>query len=369
MLAVEVSKSLGDFRIAARFEAATAGITVLFGRSGAGKTSIVNMIAGLLRPDGGRIAVDGRALFDAAAGIDLAPERRRVGYVFQEARLFPHLSVRANLTYGRRFAPRGERFVDLDQVVGLLGLAGLLARQPATLSGGERQRVAIGRALLAAPRLLLMDEPLASLDAGRKSEILPYIERLRDDLGLPIVYVSHTAEEVVRLADTMVVLDDGRVAAAGPVEAIMSRLDLRPLTGRYEAGAVIDARIAGHDERFGLSSLDFGAGRLQVPRVELPTGTAVRVRIRARDVSIALSKPDQVSMLNVLEGRVVEIGAPDGPFVDLRLDVGTALWAQITARSLHDLGLAAGSRVYALIKAIAIDRHSLGRRRARDQLG
>ncbi len=360
MLAVDLDKSLGAFRIRARFEAQSAGITALYGRSGAGKTSIVNMIAGLLRPDRGRVAIDGRCLYDAAAGIDLAPERRRIGYVFQEPRLFPHLSVRGNLTYGRRFAPKGERFVGLDQVIGLLGLDGLVERRPVTLSGGERQRVAIGRALLAAPRLLLMDEPLASLDAARRGEILPYIERLRDELGLAIVYVSHVTEEVVRLADTLVLLSDGAVAAVGPVEDIMSRLDLRPLTGRWEAGAVIEAKVAGHDRRFGLSRLDFGAGRLMVPRVELPIGAAVRVRIRARDVTIALERPQDTSVLNQLPGRVVEIGAPDGPLVDLRLDVGTPLWARITARSLHELGLQVGTPVYALIKAIAIDRHSLG---------
>ena len=369
MLTVEVEKSLGGFRIEARFEADSSGITVLFGRSGCGKTSIVNMIAGLSRPDRGRIAIDGRPLFDSAAGVDLAPERRRVGYVFQDARLFPHLSVGANLTYGRRFAPHGAGFIGFDQAVGLLGLEGLLGRRPARLSGGERQRVAIGRALLAAPRLLLMDEPLGSLDAARRAEILPYIERLRDRLGLPIVYVSHATEEVVRLADTLVLMSDGQVAAAGPVEEIMSRLDLRPLTGRYEAGSVVEAKVAAHDPRFGLTSLDFGGGRLMVPQVAEPPGTAIRVRIRARDVTIALTRPERISVLNVLKGRVVEIGAPDGAIVDLRLDVGTPLWARITARSLDQLGLAVGQQVYALVKAIAIDRRSLQRPRRREPKG
>lgn len=365
MLTIDVEKTLGGFRIEARFEVDSGGITVLFGRSGCGKTSLVNMIAGLLRPDRGRIAVDGQCLFDDASRIDLAPERRRVGYVFQEARLFPHLSVGANLAYGRRFAPRGAGFVGFDQVVGLLGLEALLRRRPATLSGGERQRVAIGRALLAAPRLLLMDEPLGSLDAARRGEILPYIERLRDRFGLPIVYVSHATEEVVRLADTLVLMSDGRVAAAGPVEEIMSRLDLRPLTGRYEAGAVVEATVTSHDARYGLTVLDFGAGRLMVPAVAEPPGTAIRVRIRARDVSIALDRPQRISVLNVLKGRVVEIGAADGPLVDLRLDIGTPLWARITARSLDRLGLAVGQEVYALIKTVALDRHSLGLPRRR----
>ena len=223
MLDVALRKRLGSFVLDAAFAAPTDGVTALFGSSGAGKSTIVHAIAGLTRPDSGHIRVGDRTLYDAAAGIEQPPRRRRIGYVFQEARLFPHMRVRDNLMYGYRRAPKGDRRIELDAVVELLGIEALLARRPLTLSGGERQRVALGRALLAQPRLLLMDEPMAALDVGRKAEILPYIERLRDELRLPIVYVSHSVEEVARLADTVVVLEQGKVAAAGAIADVMAR--------------------------------------------------------------------------------------------------------------------------------------------------
>lgn len=359
-LDVDVERRLGAFRIKAAF-ASDGGVTALFGRSGAGKTSLVNMIAGLLRPDRGRIAVNGRILFDSRRGIDLPARRRRVGYVFQEARLFPHLTVRQNLFYGRWFTLPAERTIAPGQVIELLGIEGLLKRRPGALSGGEKQRVALGRALLASPRLLLMDEPLASLDAARKGEILPYLERLRDEMRLPVVYVSHVIEEVVRLATTLVVLSEGRVAAVGPVEHIMARLDLHPITGRYEAGAVIEAHVLAHDEAFDLTLLEFAGGRLQVPRLEQAPGSTVRVRIRARDVALALQPPVEVSIRNVIAGRVVEVVEEPGPFAELRIDAaGSTLLARVTRLSLRELGLKPGCRVYALVKSIAIDRHSLG---------
>lgn len=360
MLEVQVEKHFSDFTVDAAFSAAGDGVTALFGRSGAGKTSVVNMIAGLVRPERGRIAIDGRVLFDSASRIDLKPERRRVGYVFQEGRLFPHLSVRANLRYGLRFAPREGRYVELERIVGLLGIDGLLDRRPTTLSGGEKQRVAIGRALLSQPRLLLMDEPLAALDAERKGEILSYIERLREEVQVPIVYVSHSVEEVVRLADTLVLLSNGAVAAVGPTVEIMSRLDLGPLTGRHEAGAVITCHVESHDTVFGLSSLRFAGGLLRVTYIDAPVGMRLRVRIRARDVAIATTKPVDTSVLNVFRGRVVERGERSGAVVELKLDVGVPLRARVTARSASDLGLTPGKEVYALIKSVAIDQHSLG---------
>ncbi len=364
MLEVDVARRLGGFEIAADF-AAGAGVTALFGRSGSGKTSIVNMLAGLLTPDAGRIVVGGETLFDRAAGIDVPPERRRIGYVFQEARLLPHLGVRANLEYGRRRAPRAGR-IAFDEVVGVLGIEHLLHRRPHQLSGGERQRIAIGRALLANPRVLLMDEPLASLDAPRRHEILSFIELLRANFAIPIVYVSHAMEEVIRLADTLVLVSDGRIAATGQVEELLSRLDLRPLTGRYEAGAVIAARVAGGDPEFGLTHLAFASGILRVTRLDLPEGTEVRVRIRARDVSLALARPIDISVLNMFEGTVTEIGTDFddavGPQLDVRLDIGVPLWARITRRSAHDLGIAPGRRVHALVKSVAIDRQSVGYR-------
>ena len=356
MLSVAVRHRLGGFALDAAFDS-EAGLTALFGRSGAGKTTLVNAIAGLIRPARGRVVLDGETLTDTERRIFVPMHRRRIGYVFQEGRLFPHLNVRQNLLYGRWFVPRhGAGHGEIDHVIDLLGLGALLARRPANLSGGEKQRVAIGRALLARPRLLVMDEPLASLDEARKGEILPYIERLRDDTGIPIVYVSHSIPEVTRLATTMVLLSDGRVVATGPTAAVMGRLDLFPLTGRAEAGALLNTRVAEHDLTFGLTTLRAAAGPLRVPRLDLPLGAALRVRIRARDVMIALSPPEGLSALNVLPGIVAEIGQGDGPILDLRLDcAGEALIARLTRRSIERLGLTPGKPVYAVIKSIAFD--------------
>src|SRR5216684_5016768 len=282
MLEVAVTHRFGGFVLDAAFESA-GGLTALFGRSGAGKTSLISAIAGLLRPERGQIIVDGEVLTDTERGIFVPARRRRIGYVFQEGRLFPHLSVRQNLLYGRWFAPKGGRAGEVDQVVELLGIAALLDRRPANLSGGEKQRVAIGRALLARPRLLVMDEPLASLDEARKTEILPYIERLRDEVRIPIVYVSHSIAEITRLADTIVLLSEGKAIAVGAVEEVMGRIDLRPQTGRYEAGSVIDTTVVAYDAKYALTTLRFDGGELIVPNVEALAGERVRVRIRARD--------------------------------------------------------------------------------------
>jgi len=363
MLEIDVQRQLGSLSLEASFSCETSGITALFGRSGAGKTSLINMLAGLLRPDRGRIVLRGQTLFDSQRGIDLPPEKRRIGYVFQEGRLFPHLSVRSNLTYGFRRVPAAERRIGLDQVVGLLGIEALLERRPRALSGGEKQRVALGRALLANPHLLLMDEPLAGLDQPRKEEILPFVEQLKSDLDLPIVYVSHSMQEIVRLADTLVLMSNGRIEAVGPLEELTSRLDLRPLTGRYEAGAVLTTTVAGQDRTFGLTELRFAGGRLRVPHLNLPLGQALRIRIRARDVSISLDPPKNISILNVIPCIIEAIGEEKGPQIDLQLNAGGApIWARITARSRTALGLRAGLEVYALIKSVAIDRQGLGRR-------
>jgi molybdate transport system ATP-binding protein len=357
VLSVTVEHRLGGFILDAAFDT-EGGLTALFGRSGAGKTSLINAISGLIRPQRGRIVVDGETLTDTERGIFLPPRRRRIGYVFQEGRLFPHLTVRQNLLYGRWFAPRDGRADDIDPVVEMLGIGALLARRPANLSGGEKQRVAIGRALLARPRLLVMDEPLASLDEARKTEILPYIERLRDAAGVPIVYVSHAIAEVTRLATTMVVLSEGHVAAVGPTAAIMGRIDLFPLTGRAEAGAILATQIAAHDAKFGLTLLRSAAGELRVPHLNLPVGTALRVRIRARDVMIALRPPEALSALNVLPGIVTDIRRSDGPIVEMLIDcAGEALVARLTRRSVEMLHLEPGQAIFAVIKSIAFDQH------------
>lgn len=357
MIEIDVTRQRGAFTLQARFEAASEGVIALFGRSGAGKTTLINLIAGLERPDAGRIVLDGRVLYDSEAGAIVPPERRRLGYVFQDGRLFPHLSVRRNLAYGRHGNPDGAAF---DRIVDLLELRPLLGRKPGTLSGGEKQRVAIGRALLSQPDALLMDEPLASLDAGRKAEILDYIERLRAETHLPIVYVSHASDEIVRLADTLVLLSDGKVAAVGPIEDLMSRLNLRPLTGRYEAGAVIPATVAGVQDEVGLTKLDFPGGVLRVSGSDLPAGRQLRVRVRARDVSLSLSPPNDISILNVLPGTVQEIGDEPEPQVDVLIDIGCPIWARITRHARDRLGIEPGARVYALIKASAFDRRNLG---------
>ncbi|MBX9592535.1 MAG: molybdenum ABC transporter ATP-binding protein [Hyphomonadaceae bacterium] len=357
-LVIDIKHRLGSFLLDARFETGS-GLVTLFGRSGSGKTSIINTIAGLIRPDKGRVTINGTVLVDTARGIFLPRHRRRIGYVFQEGRLFPHLTVRQNLLYGRWFAQPAARD-DLDRVVDLLGIGSMLERRPGRLSGGEKQRVAIGRALLANPRLLLMDEPLASLDEARKAEILPYIERLRDQIRVPIVYVSHSIVEVTRLASTLVLLSEGKVAAVGPTTEIMHRLDLFPLTGRAEAGAIVEATVERHDERFALTELRSRAGLWRLPRLDAPVGARLRLRVRARDVMLAKSAPTDLSALNVLPGTVADIGAREGPIVEVRLDCsGEALIARLTRYSVERLGLVAGAPVFALIKSVALDRRSL----------
>ncbi len=360
MITVDVQHRLGSIELEAQF-VSDGGVTALFGRSGAGKTSLVNIICGLIRPDRAHISLDGDVLVDTKQRIFVPKHRRRIGYIFQEGRLFPHLTVRQNLLYGWWFTPAAKRFGDLDQVVELLGIGHLLRRRPGLLSGGEKQRVAIGRALLASPKLLLMDEPLASLDDARKDEILPYLERLRDEIRVPIIYVSHSVPEVTRLATTIVVMVNGRVAAAGPTSEVMARLDLTPFAD-LEAGAVLEAEILSHDESFGLTTLRLGGGELRVPRLDKrQLGTKVRVHIRARDVMISTRAPEGLSALNVLRGVVAELGPCDGPVLDLRLDCGgEAILARLTRRSVETLGLAKGTPVYAVIKTVGFDRQTLG---------
>ena len=351
MLDVAVQHRQGEFELDASFTAG-AGLTALFGRSGSGKTTLVNVIAGLVKPQAGRVTVDGETLIDSARRLFVPPHRRRVGYVFQEGRLFPHLTVRQNLRYGRWFTPAQERRAREDDVIELLGIGALLQRHPQSLSGGEKQRVAIGRALLASPRILLMDEPLAALDEARKAEIMPYIERLRDEAGLPIVYVSHAVAEVVRLATTVVAMENGRVTAAGPAAEVMSRLDLAPI-GRAEAGAILEAQVRQPDDGYGLTLLATQAGDLRVPRLALEAGAHLRVQILARDVMIALEPPKNVSALNMLQGTITEIGETAGASINLRLDCfGVPVLAQITRRSLETLGLKVGQRVTAVIKSV-----------------
>jgi len=360
MIDVDVEEQLGSFHLDVQF-AADAPIVGLFGRSGAGKSSVVNAIAGIGRPTRGSIRVNGNVLFDSARGIDLPPEARRIGYVFQDPLLFPHLDVGSNLLYGLHRRAASERFIDPQRVIDLLGLDDFLRRKPRTLSGGEKQRVAIGRALLAQPRIILMDEPLAALDVPRKVEILDYVERLRDELAIPIVYVSHSVAEITRLADMVAVLSDGKCLAVGDVEDVMGRPDLRPATGRYEAGSLVDTRVCAQDAAHELTTLVFDGGQLYVPHLDAALGERVRARIRARDVSLALRRPDAISILNVLKGSVVAVREESGPVVEVQVAVGVAtITARITRRSLDQLGIHAGQDIFALVKAVSFDRRSVG---------
>ncbi len=366
MISVALKKSFRRASIDVRFETSEPGITAIFGRSGAGKTSVINMIAGILRPDEGRIELDGGVIFDSATRIDLAPDKRQIGYVFQESRLFPHMNVRNNLLYGWRRRAAGHRNISLDDVIGVLGLDPMLERSPAGLSGGEAQRVQFGRAILANPKLLLMDEPLSSLDNPRRTEILPFIERLRDEFHIPILYVTHAMEEIIRLADRLLIIEDGSLAADGTVEELTGRLDLRPLTGRYEAGSVIAATIKENDTRYGLTHLSFPGGVLRVPAIDGAPGTPVRLRIRARDISISTELPAGASELNIFKGKVVEISPPASSqtaHCDILIDIGVPLWVRLTRLSIDQLELHPGKEIHALIKGTSVDRQSLAARK------
>jgi molybdate transport system ATP-binding protein len=359
---VDVALRRGAFALDAAFTAGP-GLTALFGRSGSGKTTLIDLIAGLARPDRGRIVADATTLVDTGTGLFLPPHRRRVGVVFQDARLFPHLSVRTNLAYGRVFGRQRADPTHFNAVVGMLGIDHLLDRRPAGLSGGERQRVAIGRALLARPRLLLMDEPLAALDEARKAEILPAIERLRDEAGVPIVYVSHAVSEVARLATTVVVLEAGRVAAAGPAEAILRRADLAPVHDA-EAGALLDMVVEAIDPDTGLTHLAGAAGRLLVPGLARPVGTRLRVRIPARDVLVATVPPRGLSARNILAGRISGMTAVG---IEMAVEIAcndVHLVARITRAAVRDLGLEIGQPVHAIVKSVAFDPAGIGELRA-----
>ncbi|WP_022706987.1 molybdenum ABC transporter ATP-binding protein [Paracoccus zeaxanthinifaciens] len=342
-LEVRIRHRFAGFALEAEFTAQP-GLTVLFGPSGSGKSTIVDAVAGLFRPDHALIRADGRVLTDTDAHIFVPPHRRRAGYVFQQGRLFPHLSVRRNLTYGSR-----KGGADFAQVVGMLGIGHLLDRAPAALSGGERSRVAIGRALLAQPLLMLADEPLAALDDARKAEILPYFERLRDEARVPILYVSHSIPEVTRLATTVVALRAGRVIAQGTPSEVLGQ---GALGG--DAGAIIDARVRRHHDD-GLTELVAGDVPLWVPRVAAAPGTALRLRVGARDVVLSRDRPTGLSALNIMPGRIAGMrDAPDGS-VMVRLDLGQdALIARITRRSAHAMGLAVGQDCHAILKSVAV---------------
>jgi molybdate transport system ATP-binding protein len=336
------------------------GITAIFGRSGSGKTSLINAVAGIFTPDEGRIDIGGAVVLDTKNGINTPTHRRDIGYVFQDARLFPHMSVQDNLRYAARHGRARSNAAREDEIITLLGIDGLLNRRIATLSGGEKQRVTIGRALLSDPKILLMDEPLSALDAPRKAEIMPYLERIRQAVNIPILYVSHSISEVARLAHHMVVLDQGRVIAAGPTQSILSDPALVPILGVRSAGASIVARIAAHDSD-GLTQLSTSAGVIYVPKLSGDIGHSVRVRILAQDVTIALSRPHDISALNILPSVITDIRIGDGPGAIVLLRSGDdTILARITKRSVTQLGLTTGMSCYAVVKSVSVGPSDIG---------
>ncbi|MEW7976230.1 MAG: molybdenum ABC transporter ATP-binding protein [Candidatus Sedimenticola endophacoides] len=351
-LEVDLSLRRGDFHLEAGFQAPGEGVTALFGPSGCGKTSLLRAIAGLEPMARGRLRVNGDAW--QSPNHFTPPHHRPLGYVFQEASLFPHLDVEQNLCFGlRRIAPR-QRRVGLEEAVELLGIARLLRRRCMELSGGERQRVAIARALLTSPRLLLMDEPLAALDLASKTEILPFLERLHGELKIPVLYVSHSPDEVARLADRLVLMEAGRVRASGPVAEMLTRADL-PLALGDDAEALIEATTHGYDPDYHLNYVDFHGGRFTVAGAELPGGTAVRLRVLARDVSLTLEPQQGTSILNIFPARVESISPINPSQVLVRLNTaGVPMLSRITRKSATALELTPGRQIYAQVKSVAL---------------
>jgi len=353
MLTLDIEKSLGALQLKVQLELPPKGISAIFGRSGAGKTSLVNIISGLIRPDRGRLVLGERVVVDTDRGVFLPPEQRRIGYVFQDARLFPHYTVRGNLDYGRRRKdPR-----QFEHVIELLGIGPLLGRYPATLSGGEKQRVAIGRALLSDPGMLLMDEPLASLDLPRKRELLPYLERLAGEVELPILYVTHSLEEILHLADHMVLLHQGQVLRAGCVDEVWDSPQMRPWLPAEAQSTLLSATVCGHHSDYAMSCLQLAGGeQLWVRQIKANNGDRVRVRIHASDVSIVRQQPTQTSIRNILPATVVRLEEDrDNEQVEVLLQLGqTHLWANITLWAADELALSPGETVFAQVKGISL---------------
>jgi len=350
MLSLNFMQQQGDHQLEVDLQIPAKGITAIFGVSGAGKTSLINAISGLTQPQRGRIQLNERLLFDAEQKIALPPEKRRIGYVFQDARLFPHYRVRGNLQYG--MAPKMK--AQFDSLVSLLGLEALLPRFPLSLSGGEKQRVAIGRALLTAPDMLLLDEPLASLDLPRKRELMPYLQKLAKQVDIPMLYVSHSLEEILQLADNVLVLDAGKVKAFGPLERVWSSSAMRPWLPVSELTSVLRVQVLEQHPDYPMTALSLGDQHIWVSRVNQPVKTPLRIRIASADVSLALQPPQHSSIRNILPAQVVEL-LEVGDQVEVKLRIGISeLWARITPWARDELGIRPDQWLYAQIKSVSV---------------
>jgi molybdate transport system ATP-binding protein len=357
MLSIKVTKRREAFALDVAFEAPTPGIVALFGHSGSGKTTLIDIVAGLLAPDSAAVRLDELVLIDTSAHFALAAERRRIGYVFQDPRLFPHLSVRSNLLYGLKRAPPPHA-IGFDKVVALLGLAPFLARRPHRLSGGERQRVALGRALLSQPRLLLLDEPLSGLDAPRRAEVLPYLEALRDQLSIPMIYVSHQFDEVLRLANYLVLIEAGRILAAGGMHEVSLRPELTAMVAAEQVGAVLEGVIGTVDAARGVAQLNLGNATLRVSAQGARVGARARVQLLARDLIIATQPVQGLSVRNSLAGTVSAIRDDESEALLVSVDIGGAsVLARVTRDAVEALALRPGLPVFVLVKAVAVRTH------------
>ncbi|WP_024548024.1 molybdenum ABC transporter ATP-binding protein ModC [Siccibacter turicensis] len=350
MLKLDFTQTLGNHRLRVNETLPAAGITAVFGVSGAGKTSLINAISGLTRPEQGRIVLNGRVLSDTAGAVFLPPEKRRVGYVFQDARLFPHYNVAGNLKYGMAKSMASH----FDKLVALLGIEKLLTRLPGSLSGGEKQRVAIGRAILTAPELLLLDEPLASLDLPRKRELLPYLQRLAREFSVPMLYVSHSLDEIQQLADNVLVLESGEVKAFGPLESVWGSRVMHPWLPAEQQSSVLKVSVLEHHPHYAMTALAIGDQHVWVNRLDKPLQATLRIRIQASDVSLVLQPPLQSSIRNLLRAQVKQCYDDNGQ-VEVALDVaGRTLWARISPWARDELAIKPGLWLYAQVKSVSI---------------
>ena len=343
---------MGNFRLKTKFDA-DIGITAIFGSSGAGKSTLVNLIAGLVKPKSGHIKIFNKVVFDSKQKINVPVHKRGIGFVFQDSRLFPHMKVEANLKYSNRFGRRGH-LSSFSEIVDILDLGQILQRLPGNLSGGEKQRVAIGRALLSNPKILILDEPLTGLDEGLRSEVIPYLEFLRDHSKLPILYISHSQSEVARLSDKIVVLENGNILEHGETLQILSSFKVAKKLGLRDLSSFIEATVSTHASD-GITELDFSGSKLFLPQIDVPVGSKIYLRVLAKDVTLAIKKPEKISALNIIKGKVDEIVMGNGPGALISLNVGGhKLVTRITQRSLIAMNLKLGQTCFAFLKTVSV---------------